>query len=350
MRLHGISIQMALTCALSFFRAAQMARYNVYGMGNALVDMEFEVEDGFLELMEIDKGVMTLVDEAQQHRLLTHLDAFEGNKASGGSAANTLIALSALGGSAYYSCKVADDDLGEFYLHDLKAAGVSSNMNGKHPDGVTGKCLVMVTPDAERTMHTFLGISSELSTAELDKEAIANSEHCYMEGYLVTSPSAREANIEAGRIAREHGVKTSLTFSDPAIVEYFHDALTETIGDGIDILFCNEHEALAYTGKDNIDDAIATVKTFSREFAITMGAKGALVYDGKTLFEIESSPVTPVDTNGAGDNFAGAFLYGITHGMDYQQAGKLANKVAARVVTQFGPRLSLDTYRELLAS
>ncbi len=325
-----------------------MAKFDVYGMGNALVDMEFEVEDGFLEFMKIDKGVMTLVDEEEQHRLLAHLDAFEGNKASGGSAANTLIALSALGGSAYYSCKVADDDLGDFYLNDLKAGGVKSNMNGKHPHGVTGKCLVMITPDAERTMHTFLGISSELSVAELNAEAIANSQYCYMEGYLVTSPCARQANIEAGRIARENGVKTSLTFSDPAIVEFFGEALTETIGDGIDMLFCNEHEAMAYTGKDNIDDAIESVKTFSREFAITLGARGALIYDGSTLYEIEPTPTQAVDTNGAGDNFAGAFLYGITHGMSHPQAGALASRVAAKVVSQFGPRLSVEQYRQLL--
>jgi fructokinase len=323
-----------------------MKRYDVYGLGNALVDMEFEVEDGFLKLMGIDKGVMTLVDEDTQHRLMSHLDAFEGTKASGGSAANTLIALSALGGSAYYSCKVADDDLGNFYLHDLKAAGVASNMNGKHPHGVTGKCLVMVTPDAERTMQTFLGISSELSPAELNAEAIADAHICYMEGYLVTSPSARAANIEAGKIARHHGVKTSLTFSDPAIVEYFSDALTETIGDGIDILFCNEHEAMRYTQKDNIDAAIDVIKTFSREFAITLGSKGALIYDGKTLYEIAPTPVKAIDSNGAGDSFAGAYLYGITHGLSRQRAGELASRVAAKVVSQFGPRLPLEQYRD----
>lgn len=326
-----------------------MKQYDVYGLGNALVDMEFEVEDGFLKHMQIEKGLMTLVDEATQHQLLSHLDAFEGNKASGGSAANTLIAVSALGGSAYYSCKVADDDLGDFYLNDLKSAGVDSNMNGKHPDGITGKCLVMVTPDAERTMQTFLGISSELSPAELDNDAIAHSKYCYMEGYLVTSPTARAANIAASKIAREHGVKTSLTFSDPAIVAYFSDALTETIGDGIDMLFCNEHEAMSYTKKDNIDAAIEVIKTFSREFAITLGAKGALIYDGKTLHEIAAHSVSAVDSNGAGDSFAGAFLYGITHGMKHQQAGELASRVASKVVSQFGPRLALADYRSALS-
>jgi len=159
-----------------------MNKYDVYGLGNALVDMEFEVHEEFLQENSIDKGIMTLVDENQQHELIEQLDVFEGNKSSGGSAANTLIAVSAMGGSAYYSCKVADDELGHFYLDDLKAAGVDCNMDGKHKGGITGKCLVMVTPDAERTMHTFLGVSSELSPYEVSEEAIKESSYCYLEG------------------------------------------------------------------------------------------------------------------------------------------------------------------------
>lgn len=326
-----------------------MKQFDVYGLGNALVDMEFEVEDGFLDLMRIDKGVMTLVEEEQQHQLLTHLDAFEGEKASGGSAANTLIAIAAMGGSSYYTCKVADDDLGHFYLNDLVAAGVDTNMEGKHETGVTGKCLVMVTPDAERTMHTYLGVSSELSVNELHKEYIAASKYCYMEGYLVTSESARAANIEARKTAEANGVKTALTFSDPAMVEFFGDALTETIGDGIDLLFCNEGEALAYTKKDSIDDAIEVIKTFSKNFAITLGSNGAVVYDGSTLFEIAPNKITAVDSNGAGDMFAGAFLYGINNGYSFQEAGDLASLGASQVVSKFGPRLKLEDYKKLVA-
>jgi len=326
-----------------------MKKYDVYGLGNALVDMEYEVEDAFLDLMRIDKGVMTLVNEEEQHRLMSHLDSFEGNKASGGSAANTLIAVAAMGGSSYYTCKVADDELGHFYLQDLKAAGVDTNMNGVHADGVTGKCLVMITPDAERTMHTYLGISSELSANELHREHIADSQYCYLEGYLVTSDSAREANIEAKKTAEECNVKTALTFSDPGIVEFFGDALKETIGDGIDLLFCNELEAMAYTEKDNIDDAIEVIKTFAWNFAITMGSDGALVYDGTSLIEIPPNPVTAIDTNGAGDMFAGAFLYGITHGFTHENAGKLANLSASRLVCQFGPRLPIEDYKILLS-
>ena len=325
-----------------------MKKYNVYGLGNALVDMEFEVEDGFLNLMQIDKGVMTLVDEEQQHRLMTHLDAFEGNRASGGSAANTLIAVSAMGGSSYYACKVADDDLGHFYLHDLKEAGVDTNINGTHADGITGKCLVMVTPDAERTMHTFLGISSDLSANEISEDHIRHSDYLYMEGYLVTSPSAREANIQARKIAESSGVKTALTFSDPAIVQHFHDALTETIGDGIDLLFCNESEALSFTGRTTIEDAISDIRAFAKNFAITRGSKGALIYDGTQLHNIDAFPIRAVDTNGAGDMFAGAYLYAITHGYSVPAAGRLASLASSQVVKKFGPRLPVEQYRELL--
>lgn len=325
-----------------------MRKYDVYGLGNALVDMEFEVEDDFLDLMRIEKGLMTLVDEEQQHRLMTHLDAFEGEKASGGSAANTLIAVAAMGGSSYYTCKVADDEHGHFYLKDLKDAGVDTNMNGTHANGITGKCLVMVTPDAERTMNTFLGISAELSVNELHREYIADSRYCYMEGYLATTPSAKDANIEARKIAEANDTKTALTFSDPGIVEFFSDELTETIGDGIDMLFCNKDEALSYTQKESIDDAIEVIKTFAKNFAITMGADGAVVYDGKSLIEVAANPVKAIDTNGAGDMFAGAFLYGMTHGYSYEDAGKLASLGASCVVSQFGPRLSLDEYRELI--
>jgi len=324
-----------------------MSEYDVYGLGNALVDMEFEITDQFLQDNGIDKGVMTLVDENQQHELVEQLDAFEGNKASGGSAANTLIAVSSMGGSSYYSCKVADDELGHFYLDDLKTANVDCNMEGKHKGGITGKCLVMVTPDAERTMHTFLGVSSELSPYEVSEEAIKNASYCYLEGYLTTSVSGKAANIEARNIAEKHNIKTALTFSDPFVVEHFRDGFTETIGNGIDLLFCNEAEALSYTQKASVDEAIEIIKTFSKTFAITLGAKGAVVYDGQDLINIDPHPITAVDTNGAGDLFAGAFMFGRTRGMSFEQAGKLASKASSQIVSQFGPRLKLEQYQAL---
>jgi len=326
-----------------------MSKYDVYGLGNALVDMEFEINDQFLQDNKIDKGVMTLVDEDQQHQLISQLDAFEGKKASGGSAANTLIAISSMGGSSYYSCKVADDELGQFYLDDLKSAGVDCNANGKHKDGITGKCLVMITPDAERTMHTFLGISSELSPNEVSEEAIKNSGICYLEGYLTTSATGKAANIAAREIAQANGIKTALTFSDPFVVEHFHDGFTDTIGSGIDLLFCNEAEALSYTKQNTIDDAIDVIKTFSKTFAITLGAKGAVVFDGNNSIDIAAHSVKAIDTNGAGDLFAGAFMFGLARGMSYEQAGNLASKASSIIVSQFGPRLSLQQYQSLSA-
>ena len=324
-----------------------MSKYDVYGLGNALVDMEFEINDQFLHDNSIDKGVMTLVDENQQHELIEQLDAFEGNKASGGSAANTLIAVSSMGGSSYYSCKVADDDLGHFYLNDLKTANVDCNMDGKHKGGITGKCLVMVTPDAERTMHTFLGVSSELSPYEVSEDAIKNSGYCYLEGYLTTSESGKAANIEARKIAETNNIKTALTFSDPFVVEHFRDGFTETIGDGIDLLFCNEAEALSYTRKNSVDEAVEVIKTFAKTFAITLGAEGAAIYDGSNLISIAANPVKAVDTNGAGDLFAGAFMYGLTHGKSFEEAGLLASKASSIIVSQFGPRLKLEQYQSL---
>ena len=232
-----------------------MKKYHVYAIGNALVDMEFTVDDDFLAEHSIDKGVMTLVDEELQHRLYNSLKDRGGKKASGGSAANTIMAVSQFGGKSYYSCKVANDETGDFYVKDLVAAGVDTNLHKERDSGVSGKCIVMVTPDAERTMHTFLGISETVSHSELDEEAITNSEYVYLEGYLVTSDSARAAAVKAREIAENNQVKTALTFSDPNMVNFFKDGLNEMAGNGVDLLFCNEQEALTWAGTESIQEA-----------------------------------------------------------------------------------------------
>jgi fructokinase len=326
-----------------------MKQYHVYGVGNALVDMEFEVEDEFFSRYDIEKGLMTLVDEQRQHELISHLDAFEGKKASGGSAANTIIAVSYFGGKAFYSCKVSDDELGDFYVRDLQAAGVDSNIGDVRKPGITGKCLVMVTPDAERTMNTFLGITETFSVEELDAEAIASSQYLYMEGYLVTSESGRQAAIEARKIAEEAGVKTALTFSDPAMVKFFRDGLMDMIGHRVDLLFCNEAEAKSWAGTDDLQQAVEALREIADTFAITRGNRGALLFDGRHQIDISPHEVKAVDSNGAGDMFAGAFLYGITHGHSFYEAGNIASLASARVVSQFGPRLSADEHREILS-
>ena len=326
-----------------------MTKYHVYGIGNALVDKEFEVEDDFFKANNIDKGLMTLVEQDRLAEILEKLKATFGLKkrASGGSAANTIIAVSYFGGNTFYSCNVANDETGDFYVKDLKAAGVDTNLGDDREDGTTGKCLVMVTPDAERTMNTYLGITADLSSKHLNEEAIKASEYLYIEGYLVSSDTARPAAIEAKRIAEANGVKTAFTFSDPAMVQFFKDGLGEMIGNGVDLLFCNEAEALNYCDVDTIDNAVEQLKNIAKSFVITLGSKGALVFDGKELFNIAPHAITAVDSNGAGDMFAGAFLYAITHGYSYQQAGDLASLASAEVVSNFGPRLESEKHDKI---
>lgn len=327
-----------------------MSKYDVYGLGAALVDTEIEVEDRFLTEAGIEKGLMTLVDEARQHELMEllkgHLVA--SSRASGGSAANSIIAASYLGSKTYYSCKVADDENGDFYLNDLKAAGVNACFHKEREQGITGKCLVMISPDAERTMNTYLGISETLCPKNLNKEALAESKWLYLEGYLVTSQTGRNAAIEARKYAEKSGVKTALSLSDPGMVQFFKDGLLEMIGSKVDLLFCNRDEALGFAATDDLDKAVNSLKQTANSFAITLGAEGALVFDGEQEHRIAPYAVKAIDTNGAGDAFAGAFLHGISQGMSFAEAGKLASLTSATVVTQFGPRLSQQGYQDVL--
>jgi fructokinase len=206
----------------------------------------------------------------------------------------------------------------------------------------------MVSPDAERTMLSYLGISETLSANDLDVEAIKDSKYLYMEGYLVTSPSGRQACIEARKIAEANGVLTSITLSDSAMVQFFRGGLEEMIGNGVDLLFANDVEAKSWSGKDTIDEAIEDLKSIAKVIVITLGSKGALIYDGSKIISIDPVPVKAVDTNGAGDMFAGAFLYAITTGKDYKTAGNLASLAAANTVSHFGPRLNSAAHQEIL--
>ena len=329
-----------------------MSRYDVYGMGAALVDTEIEVDDAFLAAAAIEKSVMTLVDESRQQELLALLEGHlvASRRASGGSAANSVIATSFFGGRAFYSCRVADDENGRFYLADMGRAGVDTHARAARPgDGVTGKCLVMITPDAERTMNTFLGISSTLDVDDLDPTALAASRYLYIEGYLVTSPSARAAAVRARELAEQAGVRTALSFSDPGIVAHFRSGLEEMLGAGIDLLFCNGAEALEWSGAGNIEQAAQALRRVARSFTITLGADGALVFDGRQYHRIAPYPVCAVDSNGAGDMFAGAYLYAITRGQDAATAGALACRAAAELVRHFGPRLPGPAHARILA-
>jgi sugar/nucleoside kinase (ribokinase family) len=327
-----------------------MSKYDVYGIGNAIVDIVTEVDHDFFEKNEIEKGVMTLVDEKRQHHLMKAIDMKRSRMSGGGSAGNTVVALNQFGGKSFYSCLVSNDELGKFFLDDLKRNGVDTNLTHENcPDGITGKCLVMTSPDAERTMNTFLGVSSFLSPQQLDPTAIKNSTYLYLEGYLVASPKGLEAMLEAKKIAEQNKVYTALTFSDASMVKYFSQQMEEVVGAGIDLLFCNEEEAMIFTGTNTLLEAREKLMQVAKRFAITMGANGALVYDGDAFIQIEPNRVKAIDTNGAGDMFAGAFLYGITHNHSYADSGKLASLASSRVVSQFGPRLTPDQAKKILS-
>lgn len=326
-------------------------KYDVYGIGNALVDMEYKVSDEFLEDHLIEKGLMTLVEEERQEHLVAALEkSAQVKRQCGGSAANTMIAISQFGGESFYSFKIANDDAGLFYLADMKENGVATkNIEDNLSSGTTGRCMVMVTPDAERTMNTFLGITGSFDYDQIDEEALINSKWLYVEGYLVASPTGQKAAVAAMKLAKANKVKTSLTMSDPNMVKFFRDNILEILGeDGIDLLFCNEHEALDFTGARNLNDAREELKKSAKTFIITLGKNGAMIWDGTMFIDIEPHKVEAIDSNGAGDMYAGAFLYGITNGMNYAGAGALASLASSKVVQQYGPRLTWTQAKDIL--
>jgi sugar/nucleoside kinase (ribokinase family) len=328
-----------------------MKKFDVYAIGNALVDIEYHATPQRLVELDIDKGVMTLIDEQRQNSLVAQLGESHESMTCGGSAANTIIALAQMGASTHLDCRVASDMTGQIFARDLHDSGVNSSLDFKPlPAGVTGKCLVFVTPDADRTMNTFLGVSAELDSSDIDVEAVKRSEYIYIEGYLASAENTRDAAIEARRIAENRDIKTSLTLSDPNMVKFFRESMEAMIGDRVDLLFANEDEAMELAATDNFDEAVQLFKQLSRSFAITRGREGALLFDGVALIEVKPNPVQAIDTLGAGDMFAGAFLYGLSQGMSFHQSGDLASLASAKIVTQYGPRLETAQTRTLLES
>lgn len=328
-----------------------MATVDLFAIGNALIDQEFKVSDDFLIQQNLQKGTMQLTDGDTQAALYQNLQATQAYKgqASGGSAANTTVAFSALGGSAFYGCRVGNDELGEIYLKGLNDAGIQTTTLSIS-EGVTGTCMVLVSDDSERTMHTYLGITAELSDAQIDFAQLKTAKWLYLEGYLSTSETARKAVQQAREIAQANGVKIALTLSDPAMVQYARAGLEEMIGNGVDLLMCNEQEALMYTNTDSVEAAITALQAFSKNVVITLGAQGARIAMENENFNVPGRTVTAVDTNGAGDAFAGAFIYALNAGFNAKSAAELAVLTSSEVVTQFGPRLAVDQYAELLNS
>ncbi|MGI9322598.1 MAG: adenosine kinase [Pseudomonadales bacterium] len=329
-----------------------MKSYDIYGIGNALVDTEYEVADDFIAATGFPKGMMTLIEEDERQQLLGRL-ATEVSKpptktAGGGSAANTVVMATQLGSRTFYSCKVAADAVGDFFVADLEAAGIDTNLTADREPGATGQCISLVTPDAERTMTTCLGITHFLSPGELNPDALRKSRRLYIEGYLVSSPTGFEAALEAQAIAQAAGVPVSLTLSDPAMAEHFKSNYEQLLDKGIDLLFCNLDEARLLTGSEDADDCAQKLTNICRSFTMTLGSDGSLSWDGETLHRLPGIPAKAVDTTGAGDIYAGAFLHVITQGGGFHEAAKLANLSASLLVTRFGARLTQQDTTEML--
>ncbi|MHC4877914.1 MAG: adenosine kinase [Planctomycetota bacterium] len=327
-----------------------MKPYNVYGVGNALVDFQARISDQTLITLDFPKGIMTLVDEDTQQRVLGSIDHSSVTRCAGGSAANTIIGIAQFGGKAAYVGKVAGDSIGEFFLEDLRDLGVTIEV--PPGSGQSGTCVVLITEDAQRTMLTNLGISAELSEADIDEEEIRQAEWIYVEGYLFAGESSRAAARRAIDLAVKHGVKVSLTVSDPFLIDLCRNEFQELIEGPVDLLFCNLEEARSLTRKHDPADCAHEIHKHAATVALTLGPDGSLLMEGNHLIPVEGVPVHAIDTTGAGDMYAAGVLFGITNGLSLHDAGHLASHAAARVVSQLGARLhhtfSSAEIRELL--
>ncbi len=321
--------------------------YDIYGVGNALVDIEARVDEQTLERLGYPKGVMTLVDESTQQRVLAELDGVPVHRCAGGSAANTVMGVVDFGGRAAYAGKVGRDELGQFCLQDMRRLGVTIEVAPN--EGQTGTCVVLVSEDAQRTMLTHLGVSATLGPQDIDEQEIQKAKYVYVEGYLFAAETTRAAALRAIELAKAHGVKVALTVSDPFLIDGHRDEFWRLIEGPVDLLFCNLEEARSLTGLDDPIDCAHEIHRHAENVALTLGANGSILMHEQQAFPIEGVHVEAVDTTGAGDMYAAGVLYGITNGLSWPQAGHLASHAAARIVTQYGARLRRPFSRQEIA-
>ena len=315
-------------------------RYDVYGVGNAIVDLEMRVEDAALSSLGMVKGITKMVSPEEQQQVFSALGGRTEEPAAGGSAANTMVGLALFGGLAFFTGKVGNDPAGELYRRSMTEAGVEFDVTAA--EGPTGTCLVLVTPDGQRTMRTSLGSSIALQSTDIRSDRIARSKMVYLEGYLWGAPSTASAGLHAMEEAQSAGVPVALSLSDPAMVQHFGDTLRRLTREMVGVVFCNEEEAKVYSGVDDRLDALRGVGRDCPLVFMTCGADGSIIHDRGEVAPVAGYQVPVVDTNGAGDVYAAGVLYGLNHGMAPDQAGKLGSFASARTVTHMGPRLPLS--------
>ncbi len=311
--------------------------YNVYGVGNAIMDLQLQCEDDFLDSIGVEKGIMTLVEEAQQKHVLDALAEHDVHQCSGGSAANTIVGIADFGGTSSYACKIGNDEFGRQYQAEMHELGV--NLAVDSGIGKTGNCVVLITPDAQRTMLTHLGVSSSLSAVDIDAETIGKAQYIYVEGYLFAGKSTKDAALKTIELAKQQQVKVALTVSDPFLIDMCRDQFRELIESSVDLLFCNEQEARALTGFDDPIECAREIHKHAGNVALTLGEKGSIIMHEGEVIPIEGIKANAVDTTGAGDMYAAGVLYGITNGHSWHQAGRLGSHAAAQIVSQLGARL-----------
>lgn len=315
-------------------------KLDVYALGSALIDIQVNIEDSLLAQLGIEKGNMYLTDPQRQQEVLQRLIAAGLNTAAGGSAANTIYGIAHLGGTAGLCGKVADDAFGRRYAESMRESGAL--FSGHSMEGVTGSCVVLVSADAQRTMLTHLGVSSEITPEDIDGDLLRGSSYLYLEGYLLDSPVATGTMRRAITLAREAGVRIALTASDAFCVQRHQENLMQLLQGSVDLLFANAHEARALTGTDTSDDAIRVLTGMGPGVALTDGDRGSILSIGGETVRIDPVAVTARDTTGAGDSYAAGLLYGLTHGYPLAVCGRLASFYASRVVSMLGPRCSED--------
>lgn len=311
---------------------------DVVGLGNALVDVLSHEDERFLGAHDLVKGSMALVDTARATQLYAAMGP--GTEISGGSAANTMVGIASFGGRAAFVGRVADDQLGSVFAHDIRAAGVHFVSPPASDGAPSGRCLIVVTPDAERTLNTFLGAAAELGPGDVDPALIASAQVTYLEGYLWDQPEAKEAFRHAARLAHAAGRRVALTLSDGFCVDRHRRDFLALVTDDVDVLFANEQEICALYEVDDFDDALQRVNHHCEVAALTRSAKGSLIVSGDEVHVIDAAPVPGgvVDTTGAGDLYAAGFLYGFTHGYDLGTSGRLGALAAAEVIGHLGAR------------
>ncbi len=322
-------------------------KFDVIGVGNAIVDVISPCDDAFLKAREIEKGAMTLIDEGQAEALYAAMAP--GKEVSGGSAANTLAGIASFGARGAYIGKVADDELGEIFRHDLNAAGVDYTTSPLDGGPLTARCLINVTPDAQRSMSTFLGASVFFSENDIDADKIRAARITYLEGYLFDREEAKEAFVKAAEIAKSASRLTSLTLSDSFCVDRHRAAFRQLVRNHVDILFANEAELISLYEADDFDSALAAVTAETRIAAITRSEKGAVLIDSGNSLAIPAEPVDKVvDTTGAGDLFAAGMLTGLAKGLDLETSGRLGAIAAAEIISHIGarPNVSLKALAE----